>query len=184
MKRVFIAIKIDLSHDLKLVWDELKQELENEKIRWVPDENLHLTLRFLGRVDSAQIEQIEVALDEFCYTQSGFSFQLERLGHFKKRGKPAVIFIDIAQSGELVDFVSKLENTLTEIGCDQNLKFKPHLTLGRVKHVKDEQLFYNCLDRIERMPVQQIDVRQIVFYESILKPEGVEYLAIRKFQLG
>ncbi|HKJ43012.1 MAG TPA: RNA 2',3'-cyclic phosphodiesterase [Sunxiuqinia sp.] len=184
MKRVFVAIKIELNDQFKQVWQQLKNDLKQENIRWVPDENLHLTLRFLGNVAPHQVEQVEAALDGFCYTQNGFSFQLERLGHFKKRGKPAVIFIDIAQSDALADFVNKLENTLTEIGFDPNMKFKPHLTLGRVKHVKDEHAFYNCLDRFDQAPAQQIDVRQIVFYESILKPDGPEYKVMKRFKLN
>ena len=183
MKRVFIAIKVDLSDLFRHVFHLLKNDLAKEKIRWVVEENLHLTLRFLGDVDSTQIEKVIQALDEYCETRNRFSFQLEKLAYFKKQRKPAVIFIDTSIRDKLVEFAHGLDQNLVDIGFPPNPKFTPHLTLGRIKYLKDPEAFYDLLTSMQKTTVQQVDVGQIVFYESILKPEGPIYQVIRKFDL-
>jgi 2'-5' RNA ligase len=77
-----------------------------------------------------------------------------------------------------------IRDRLEEIGYDadrQNLV--PHLTLGRIKSLKDKQLFQKIIDEHRQISSQKIDIDRILLFESILKKEGPVYQALQTFQL-
>ena len=183
MKRVFVAIKIELSPELHEVWSKLKMKLLDENVRWVPLDNLHITLRFLGAIPIDQVARVNFELQSFCKGNSHFSFELGNLSYFKRRGKPVVLFYDIANSEKLIEFEDHLMQSLEKIGFLPTNKFRPHLTLGRLKRLRDETAFYDVINLLKKSPMQTVEVKQVVFYESILKPEGSEYQIIHQYQL-
>lgn len=73
MKRVFIAIKIELSPELQQDWQSLKHKLSTEKVRWVPSVNFHITLRFLGSISDEQGDLVQNTLQQVCRDQPAFS---------------------------------------------------------------------------------------------------------------
>ena len=183
MKRVFIAIKIELSSEFQQAWQKLKLQFEHEKVRWVPRENLHITLRFIGSVAKDQEEQIKVSVESVCNRQQAFSIVLGNFSYFKRRRKPAVIFVDLLKFEKLAELVQQLNEYLVEVGSPDFQNFKPHLTLGRIKRLRDEDAFFEIMKNHQQTHAQQIQVNGIIFYESILKPEGPEYKILEKYSL-
>jgi len=59
----------------------------------------------------------------------------------------------------------------------------PHLTLGRIKFIKDKQMFQKIIDETKGISFQEIIVDKFILYESVLKKEGPVYLALKTFQL-
>ena len=72
---------------------------------------------------------------------------------------------------------------MTNLGFDSQNRFSPHITLGRIKFIKNKQLLNNLIDTYSDVLLQQITVSNIILYESILKPSGAEYRIIEKFDL-
>ena len=71
---------------------------------------------------------------------------------------------------------------LKTIGYDpdrQNLV--PHLTIGRIKEIKDKQLFQSIIDKFRDISSKEMIVTECILYESILKKEGPVYLILRTF---
>ena len=184
MKRVFIAIIIELSTELQQDWQQLKHKLGTEKVRWVPSENFHITLRFLGSISEEQEKQVQNCILQACNNQPAFSFELGNFSYFKRRGKPVVVFVDLQKIEELTELATQINESLKNVGFEAIQKFRPHLTLGRIKHLKDESVFFEVMNNFKETHVQHIDVKEVILYESILHPEGPEYKIIQSFELN
>ena len=184
MKRIFVGINIQLKPELLESIELLKEELKVEKIRWVSEENLHLTLTFLGEISDDDVTIVKDVLSQKSKEFTSFSFELEGLSYFNHKGSPSVIFCHVPHNKQLVDLVVSLRESLKQIGFQKNDKeFKPHLTLARMKTLKMPDQFYEVI-RKPRKGVQQIvPVNEFVLYESILNPSGAFYAVLQKFSL-
>ena len=61
-RRLFAGIAVEATEALREVAGALRRELRGERIRWVPPENLHLTLEFFGEIEEGRIAELEAAL--------------------------------------------------------------------------------------------------------------------------
>jgi len=181
MKRVFVGLKISLSPEFQQAFDQLKEKLKNEQIRWESTDKLHVTLCFIGDVSSDQLERVCEILQQVSEGQNDFSFQLKNLSYFKKRGVPAVVFFDVTKGDALAGLASQIKNKLDEAGINTNPRFNPHVTLCRLKKLKNKPAFYEVMDQVKETPVYEVVVRKISLFESILKPTGSEYKILQEF---
>jgi RNA 2',3'-cyclic 3'-phosphodiesterase len=62
-------------------------------------------------------------------------------------------------------------------------KFKPHLTLGRIKYLRNKPSFFKLVDSFKDKVFQKFTANQIILFESILRPQGPAYRPIEKFIL-
>ncbi len=184
MKRIFIGIKISLSPDLQQVFNRLKIKLKDEPIRWEAAEKWHITLSFVGSVLPEQLETVCEILQQVCEEQSVFSFLLKNLSFFKRRGEPAVVFIDVEKRDDLVGLATQIKNRLHTAGIRTNPGFNPHVTLCRLKKLKNKPAFYELMDQMSETSAQIINVQKILLYESILKPGGSEYQVLKEFNFS
>jgi 2'-5' RNA ligase len=177
--RTFLAIEVPESvrrsiHDFITI--EAKSELP---IKWVAFENLHITLKFLGEIDDKKKNEIVEVVTDVCRKHGRFSVCLGGLGCFPAPRNPRVIWIGV-KDGDIVlcRIAAELDGALRELGFAEEKRFHPHLTIGRVKKP--------C--RVEGILAKDIntdtfDVRSIVLFRSILKPEGPIYDALEQFTL-
>lgn len=127
MPRLFAALEIpdDLSADLS----QLRGGLYGA--RWIEEENLHLTLRFIGDIDVRLAQEIEDELDDI--RKPAFAVTLEKLDWFGG-DKPRAIIVKAKATPELVALQSKIETALRRLGAPpEQRKFTPHVTLARLK---------------------------------------------------
>jgi RNA 2',3'-cyclic 3'-phosphodiesterase len=182
MKRLFIAIKIQPDSTFLEQLRLLKTHLHHEKIKWVEGQNIHVTLKFLGDTDGKMIPEIERALNIVAKEHSAFGIRLEKLGIFGSRYDPRVIWVGIDPYDELVSLMQKVHKSLEPAGFEsdrQNLI--PHLTLGRIKELKDKILFQKIMDQFREISSVKMEVNNFILYESILKKEGPAYIALNSF---
>ena len=127
MPRLFTGISLPdpIKHRLHL----LCQGLPNA--RWVDEDDLHLTLRFIGDVEASDAEEIATALTQIKHAP--FQLVLEGLGVFGGR-KPRTIWADIRSCGSLNALQLAQENLISGLGFPpEQRKFVPHITLARLK---------------------------------------------------
>ena len=184
MKRVFVAIKIELLPELQFVFNQLKMKLKDELICWEPAEKLHLTLNFIGDVSPQQLKTLAALLEQTAANFTAFSFQLKNLSYFKRRGEPAVVFFDVEEKGELGDLVLQLKQRLDVAGVNGSHKFSPHVTLCRLKKLRHKDAFYEVMNQMNDTPAQIVRVQKMILFESILKSAGAEYHVLKEFNLG
>ena len=182
MKRLFIAIKIQPDKAFLDQLLQLKQQLKHERVKWVEDQNIHITLKFLGDTEVKKIPDIERVLEQVAASHSPFAIQLVRLGIFGSRYDPRVIWAGIEPYDHLAMLMKDVHAELKTIGYEsdrQNLV--PHLTLGRIKEIKDKHLFQRVIEKIREISSQEMIVTECILYESILKKEGPVYLNLKTF---
>ena len=184
MKRTFIATRIEPSTELLNAYTKLRNELENEKIKWVDPEIFHLTLFFIGDTEEESIAEIGNELSNLVDQLEKTTIRLQGLGVFKNIHKPRVLWAGIEDFEGLRRIKTLLDKTLLQLGfVPDNREFKPHLTLARIKWLDDKNKLNELLDIYRGQFFQVASISEIVYYESILKPSGPVYKPIERFVL-
>jgi 2'-5' RNA ligase len=185
--RTFIAIKITPQPELAKIINTLQQELRGEAIKWVELNNMHITVKFLGDTSCGQADQVITALSDVAARFPVFSFDLNGVSFFQKGSQPRVLFVKTGSSEMLNKLAEEIENDLLSLGyAKESRGFSPHLTIGRIKYLKERSAFKRVIEKFRQYHLQNELCRQIIFYQSLLKPQGPVYkpLAELKFNEG
>jgi len=183
--RAFIAVDLDdpVIEKVCNVVEILKPRIT--EIRWLRKENLHLTLKFLGNIAESQVEPITAALRHPLGLFSPCTISAKGLGVFPDFRRPKILWVGLT-GDQLVQLAAEIESALMPIGfTPKNRAFTPHLTIGRwregsrpAKNLRQE------IDSLNDFEFGACAVRQIVLFQSVLKPEGASYSELRTIQLG
>ncbi len=183
--RTFIAVKIQPETKLLDLISRLKQKFQDEGIKWVETDNLHLTLRFIGETTREQVIKIGDILELLSDKYQPFSFRLDHIGYFKSGRQPRVLFLAIDNDTFLKSIVADIEEQLEVLGFEkESRQFKPHLTIGRIKFMKSKEAFYSAIKEMDENDIQNVDVSEIIFYQSVLSSDGPEYKPLRIVKLN
>lgn len=99
--------------------------------RWVPVENMHITLRFIGNVDEATAGDLAAALAGV--RGPAFDVDIEGAGYFSRGRKPTMLWAGVARSDALAHLQERIESVLVRAGAaPETRKFTPHVTLARL----------------------------------------------------
>jgi len=184
MKRLFVAFKINPDPNFLSDFVRLQHALSHEKIKWVEEKNIHITIKFLGETEERLIPDISQVLKNLTEANSSFTFRLAGLGVFGSSYNPRVIWTGIRPYDKLATLMKMasldFESLGFQTGC-QNLV--PHLTLGRIKYLQDKVFFQKILDKMKGLSSRPVSVKNLVLYESILRPKGSDYFSIETFSL-
>jgi 2'-5' RNA ligase len=179
MKRTFIAIEVRAGKRLMDTITLLRSEMRNDIIRWVDPGHLHITLAFLGDTGEKLIREVITMLETGLAGTEEFSFPVHGLGIFRNISDPRVIWAGIRSADELEDLHNRIKKGLGELGMKtEDRRFMPHLTLGRIKQIRNPEILETLLEQYRDTPFQTTDVREVIFFESILKPSGPEYVQL------
>ncbi len=185
--RTFIAI--ELPPEIREGLYRLMEELQREGIqgRWVPPENLHLTLRFLGNIEEDRIEGIIGTMKGAAETASAFPISLKGLGAFPSLSRPRVLWVGVEKGRkELSHLQRNLEKRLISQGLPpEDKSFKPHLTLARFKFPKEEikRKVLQACQRRKGLVWGETIATHLTLFESILSPQGAKYKKIHQTPL-
>ena len=184
MKRIFIALKINPGESLLRIHSSLKAVLGGERINWTDPSNMHLTLAFLGDTGDEMIKAVSIMLKQKCTGSGEFSFSLRGSGVFKNYRDPRVIWIGIENNEKLLKLNADISIGLKDAGFTlEDRPFRPHITLGRIKSIRNTDILKSSLEKYQDAFIQEVPVREVILFESILKPSGPEYRPEGKFSL-
>jgi len=184
MKRTFIAVKTEPGEKLRKAITLLRNELNRDSIKWVNTDIMHLTLAFLGNTEDEVIETVSHQLKEKCSGTGEISFTIKGLGVFPGFNNPRVIWAGIENAGTLLS----LQKIVAEIIASLNIpaeerEFTPHLTLGRVKFLRNTIKLKQLLSEYENIEFQNVKLNKLIYYESVLMPAGPLYKPITEVAL-
>jgi len=164
--RLFIAIEIPehISLELRKIQESIKQE----GIKLVKD--FHLTLKFLGEIEEKDVEKIKSDLQKIQFEP--FEATLNGAGVFPNMHHINTIWIGLEPE-------IKFEEIAKQIDPDEK-RFKAHITLGRVKFMKNKQAFIEKFNKIE-VPKISFKVDKIKLIKSTLTREGPVYEVLAEF---
>lgn len=185
MKRLFIALRIEPGAELLRVFSTMKALCGNENIKWADTSNIHLTLVFLGDTEEKKIKTLSLMLKDKCSAFGGFDFVVKGTGIFKNFRDPRVIWMGIQQSSGLEQLAESIREGLSTAGfITEERKFMPHLTLGRIRSVKNPDNLKTVIEKYRDTEIQRVNVEEVILYESILLPAGPLYKALGRFALS
>ncbi|HKQ49213.1 MAG TPA: RNA 2',3'-cyclic phosphodiesterase [Phycisphaerae bacterium] len=172
--RTFIAI--DLDHKIRERIASLQAKLKSRgpKLSWVRPEAMHLTIKFLGEVEEAQIEPIKTALAGVAAQGRAFDITFGGLGVFPPHGRANVLWLGIEdKSGGLKTCWKACEDALAGVGLPrEDRPFSAHLTLARNKNPRLSQEVRKLLQNPLPFEPQEQRVHGLTFYQSTLTAEG------------
>jgi 2'-5' RNA ligase len=179
--RAFIAVPLDaaLRQELGRTQQALQRRMDSSWVRWVPAEQLHLTLKFFGDVPSGQIAALAAAARRVGEGFVPFQLRAEGIGCFPDSRRPKVIWAGLGGDlGQLCQLQSRLEQETGSWGDHRESRsFRPHLTIGRVKATHPQEL--RCIgERIQSLAGAQLGawpVHQIDLMRSQLSARGPTY---------
>lgn len=182
--RTFIAVEIppQVQKKIQQATEPLRKAIGTSLVRWVPVQNMHLTLKFLGDVSSASVDILSQMLRTEADTCPAFDMHISGLGSFPSLRRPRVLFIGIQAPAELEALYRGIESACARLGYESETRdFSPHLTLGRVKpdaSALDQQRIRRVLEETKIDSLGTARVNSVHLYKSDLKPTGSVYTQI------
>jgi len=183
--RLFIAIGIPAVVKTSINGIIGKIGADSRGVRWVPTENMHLTVKFLGDVRDDLIPMIKERLLPLGIHHQPFTVDVRGAGAFPNLRTPNVLWIGIEASERLKSLFMEIDISLSEIGfVREDRKFSPHLTVGRVRDRRGIDPIVKELATYKDAFFGTIEVREILLMKSVLKPSGAEYSEVVAIRLG
>lgn len=182
--RSFIAIALSSEIQAKLtqISIELQAQLKGVPVRWVPVENIHLTLKFLGDVSTANLEMLKTTLQGEVAGHNPFEISVGDLGAFPNLRRPRVIWVNVQAPAELSAVQHGIETQMARLGYPlEERPFHPHLTLGRVARTASHQDIQKISDVFSRYKVGFLGATRVLtinLYKSDLQPGGALYTCL------
>jgi RNA 2',3'-cyclic 3'-phosphodiesterase len=149
--------------------------------RWQSDDQLHLTLRFIGEVDPHLADDIHAALGGIH--QAPFEIALKGIGHFDRRGWPDAVWAGVTPHEPLHSLHKKVDAALSRVGVGPDQRaFLPHITLARLK--RSSGPVGNLLEEAGGLNSLPFTVDHFALFESDLTPDGAVYSIVERYPLG
>lgn len=183
--RSFLAVEIPEFIKFKLAEFVFALRQQTIKTKWSREENIHLTLKFLGNQPSERIDALIPALIRGNPPIQPFHLKTAEFGAFPGKHRPRVFWLGMAATPQkaLSDLRNRIETSLEPLGFEKETKpFRPHLTLGRSKIPENFSPLWKYVEQ-HPFPSFSFEVKRFVLMRSILKPSGAEYRTIQKFSL-
>lgn len=180
MNRLFIALDIPQKNleDIIKIRDEIYGFDEN--IQWESADKLHITLKFLGDVGENMTELISNQLDNIQFNKLNTS--LTKFGIFYKNHDPKILWVGLKLDKDIFNFKEIIEENCELLGFPkESTKFKPHLTLLRIKGKEDFSKIKNFLSYNFNEVNFTIDSFSLL--KSTLQPQGSMYSLVKKYNL-
>ncbi len=157
----------------------LRGAMGDDCIRWVPVQNLHLTLKFLGDVSPANLDMIKQMLTAEAGQYPAFDIEIEGFGTYPNLRQPRVLWVGMKAPATLLSLQHSIEIAAARLGYEPEERgFSPHLTIGRVRQnisPADVQKIRAALEatRVGNLGSAHIDA--VHLFKSDLQPAGSVY---------
>lgn len=174
--RLFIAI--DIPKEIKDKLFDLQKQIGSDlaKISWVHKKNLHLTLKFLGELPENKVEGIKERLRTIKL--NSFEVELNSLGVFPNENRIRVIWVGL-KSEHIYELQIKIDQELLDL-FSKDTRFQSHLTLGRVKFIKNKE---KLKEKLKLKCDGRFFVKKFKLIKSSLTREGPIYETIEEYKL-
>ena len=184
--RAFVAIDLpeELLRELRALQARLELELPKNAVRWTPAEQIHLTLKFLGNIASADLDKLEAALAATCQRAKPFRLRAKSLGCFPNPARPRVIWVGLEDELQPLQALQSQIDAATQSWCAKSDEraFRPHLTIGRVREVSP-RVSRQIGQTVKGTPISTLGdwtVGEVGLLWSKLSPKGAEHFALAR----
>ena len=182
--RAFISLPVpaEIVRNIVRCQQQLARET-GDTVRWTPEDQIHLTLQFLGNIPRAELLQIQERINRSADSLSAragtFHLRAQGLGAFPSLRRPRIIWVGFAGD---ITALKQLQSTI-EIATarKEEREFHPHLTIGRIREGRRPKL---NLDPWKDHPFGEWQPRELLLMQSNLSPKGATHsvLATIRFE--
>jgi 2'-5' RNA ligase len=177
MHRLFVAIRPP-----EHIRDQLLDLMEGVAgARWQDEEQLHLTLRFIGEVDRHVASDVHAALGAVRHPP--FALALNGIGSFVRRGEPVTLWAGVAPQEPLKTLHKKIDQALERAGLEPERRaYTPHITVARLG--RGGGSIRGLLESAGGMSSPPFPVEEFRLYESQLTLQGAVHTVVERYSLG
>jgi RNA 2',3'-cyclic 3'-phosphodiesterase len=176
MHRLFVAIRPPAAIRARLL--DLMGGVA--KARWRTDDQLHLTVRFIGEVDRHMARDVDAALSSVHHPR--FSLALNGLGDFDRRGEPATLWAGVAPHDPVRALHKKVDQALVRVGVEPDRRaYMPHITIARLP--RGAGPIRSLIEGSGGVASPSFAVEEFCLYESRLAPDGPLYTVAERYSL-
>ena len=189
--RTFIAIELppDVRRRIRQHIDQLRSTFPQIRASWSREDNLHLTLKFLGEIPLTRIAALSEACSEAIKQIEPFDLIIKGCGSFPPHGKPKVLWIGIedagagAQTTPLHRLHAAIEYSCAAQGFEREARrYHPHLTIARIREAKDSRALAEHHRQTDFAP-QPFSVSEVIVFRSELSSAGSKHSALSRHRL-
>lgn len=181
MIRLFTALEIPVQAREKL-FDIRLSVVDDITFRWESIDKIHLTLKFIGEVDEQYLKPIADSIS-FLNNFEKIKGEITGFGFFYRKNIPSILNAELKLDEHVQDIVNRLNKSLINFGVEpEKRKFKPHLTLLRLKKHPGED-FINKFNNYSFEPVK-FSSDTIKLFQSKLDKSGSQYSEIKTYHLN
>ena len=150
------------------------------KARWQRQDQLHLTLRFIGEVDRHCANDIAAALDGLHHP--AFNLALSGIGLFDRRGRPHTLWVGVSPQEPVKTLHNKIDQAIVRTGiAPEGQAFRPHITIARLD--PDVGSLNSIMANQGSVTSAPFRVNEICLYESQLTRDGPIYTIVERYPL-
>ena len=159
----------------------LRRDFPDARASWSRPESLHVTLKFLGEIEWARVEDLSRAARAAAEGSGPFALSVEEAGTFPPRGAARVLWLGVEDSsGGLARLQRRLEDECEAAGFEREARaFKPHLTLARLRTPKDARALSEAHRRLT-FDAHTFKVTELIVMRSELAPGGSRYTPLSR----
>lgn len=189
--RAFIAIELpdELRQALDAVTHKLQEqcvlaggETARKAVRWVPANNIHLTLKFLGEVSDANVQILARKMQAATARHAPFAIKIAGLGAFPNVRRPRVIWVGSEAPPNLASLQRAIEAETLSLGYPvEERPFSAHLTLGRISQSAtpaEASALAHALTEVQVGSLGCLLVDKVHLFQSDLRPSGAIYTSL------
>ena len=183
--RTFIAVELpkEIRNHLSKIQEQLKST--GARVKWVEPKNIHLTLKFLGEINSQKLEKIIKILDDCVADKQSFPVSITSIGAFPKLNYPKVIWAGIDTGDkEIKEIVKLLDEKIQKIGIPKEERsFSSHITIGRVRTFENKDKLLEELIKLgtnKELTGFEFSLSKITLFKSTLTSSGPIYEALKE----
>lgn len=179
--RAFIAVLLtaDLRSRIGSIQERLKKVAP--EVKWVAEENFHITMKFLGSVDENRVDSISDALAGAVTGTEPFSVTISGVGAFPNARRPRTIWVGVsAGAGQLAAVDDKVEPAMARLRFPKEpRRFSAHITIGRVRPDQKVDALSRALQSADIGELGVVDVAGVALMNSDLQPKGPVYSILK-----
>jgi 2'-5' RNA ligase len=183
--RTFVAIPLAEAITARLV--KAREALApGARVRWVEANNIHLTLKFLGGVNDADLAEVCRLAGQIAARTERFALSVAGLLAVPPAGELRMVWAGVVErTGRLEKLQATLEQAYAHLGFRaENRRFHPHLTLGRVKSGQDVRHLREAVAGFSGTDFGTQQAEELVVFASQLTPAGPIYSPLKTAPLG
>jgi 2'-5' RNA ligase len=184
--RAFIAIA--LPDNIVRYVETLQNQLRAAglKLNWVRPRSIHLTLKFLGDIEQAQVEHVAAAMQSAARQNAPLELAVQGMGVFPTLKRPRVLWVGVGgQTDGLLNLHRSLEDALAGAGIAREERpFKAHLTVARIKSQVAPQQLIQAIEKGAQSAPLPLPVNEVGLFQSRLQPTGAVYTLLARGRLA